>query len=295
MTNFITQVKESIINPSFYHGLKHRDTSYTIIYLLKLSLVISLVATFICAVLFIGFKGDLLAKAGVNKISDLGVKYLDTYFPSDLVIKMNDGVLSTNKTEPVIFPVPKDWLSTDIDDKVLDNIAVVAPQEEFTNDLFDKYKSYAIFASSTAGFFDPQKETIQTYHYKDKETGHVANLEITHDFAKEKIQTVSEYLNSILPFIFFLLAVLMFVCLSVYIFISALVFAIFTALLAWLIGKLTKSDLGYGDWYLRAIHADTLYILLAWTVAWIIPFTFIPFMNTIFVLGVLYLNKNFER
>lgn len=298
MQNFFQQIKNSVYGPDFYKNLEIQDFSYTAKYLLKLSFFTSFLSALVLIALFFIFRINLLASTGLQNMSEFGQKYVETYFPTDLVINFQNGVLSTNKTEPVIFPIPIEWFSESFEsDDRFRNVLTISTNENITRDSFQKYDSFVILASTTGAVYDADKNSINFFNYKnsDVDINEIQNITVDKNFAVEKINSVSGYLFKILPYIAVIFVLGYFILASIAIFVGTLIFAIFSAFLAWLIGKIWGIEKVYRVWYLKAVHADTLYILLAWTIGFILPFTVIPFANTILVLLVLFFNDSFKK
>jgi hypothetical protein len=172
---------------------------------------------------------------------------------------------------------------------------VIALNESISKDSFDKYDTYMILASTTGGYYDPEKNSLQLFNYADKDFDDIPTISLNKDNVSEKLAQFTSYLTSFLPLIFTFLFILAFLSFAVGIFLGTILFSIFTAFLAWILGKIWGVENTFGTWYLKAIHADTLHILLVWTIGWIIPLSIIPFFGTILVLIVLFVNDNFRK
>lgn len=296
MKNFIDQVRGSIYDPFFYRNLSHKETSYTIVYLVKLSLIIGLFTSIFSIISLFTLQKAIIEKAGVHDIGSLATKYVEMYFPSDLIISLKGNSITSNSSQPVEFPVPYDWFGMeDLKSQYfLKDIAVIAPTEEFSPELFTKYDSYIIVSSSSAAIYDPSKESIKTMDLKDVPAS-MQGKTLDKIQASKLAGDVREYVNRIAVFMYPVLAIGILFGATLYIIISALLFALWIAFICWLIGKFTKSTHGFGDYYLRAIHAETLFIILSWTIGTIIALGAIPLFNTLLTLFVLYFNDNFKK
>ncbi len=296
MKNFFEQIKNSVYGPVFYKKLENQNFSYTAKYLLKLSFFTSFLSVLVLMVMFFVFKINFLAASGIENLNQFGQKYLENNFPNDLVVNFQNGILSTNKNEPTIFPIPVEWFGSEFENEQrFINFVTIDQNENISLESFRKYNSYAILSSTTGAFFDSEKNSVNFFKYTDENFKDVDNLSIDKNTAINNVNSVSEYLLKILPYFMLYMSVLYFIIVGIMIFIGTLIFSIFIALLSWLIGKIWGINKDFTTWYLKGIHANTLYILLAWTVGFVFPFTMVPFAGTILVLLVLFFNDNFKK
>ncbi len=294
--NYFNQIRGSIYNKNFYKNLENQDFSYTIKYLAKLSFFTSFLSIILLLILFFAFKLNILAYSGAQNINELGKNYIENNFPNDLVVNINNGILTTNTNEPVIFPIPVELFSEGLNTKEnFRNFLTISPNEPIDLNSFEKYKSFAILSSTTGAIYDTEKKSIELFQYKDKNLQEIQNLTINKNSAFETLNLLSDYLFKLFPYFLVLFSFSYFVIVGIFIFIGTLIFSLFTALISFLIGKFLNIEKDFQTWYKKSIHADTLYIILAWTIGFIFPVFLIPFSNTILVLLVLYFNDNFKK
>lgn len=294
--NFFNQINESIYSKNFYQNLENTDFSYTIKYLAKLSFFVSFLSTSLLLILFFVFKLNVLTYSGVQNINQLAQDYLENNFPSELVININNGVLSTNTDQPVTFPIPVEWFNEGFSsEENFRNFLTVSPNEPITLNSFEKYKSFAILSSTTGAIYDIENKSIELFQYKDEDLQAIQNLNINKNSAGETVNIFSNYVFKYFPYflISFMFAYFFFV--GIFIFISTLIFSLFTTLISFLVGRFSNIEKDFLVWYKKTIHADTLYIILVWTLGFVFPFAIVPFSNTILVLLVLYFNDNFKK
>jgi hypothetical protein len=293
MMNFIQQITNSIYNPDFYKSLDEKETSYTMFYLLKLSLLVSVISIVGMIIFVVSAKNEILANANVPQVSDLPRKYVENYYPADLILSYKNGNIHTNQTDPVFFQVPVSWLGDKANElkNIEYNLAVITPKEEYSDDLIGKYNSMLVLASTSLGFSNGGSiEKVKYSELKFDFDEIVVNKEIALNKATELKSYIEGYSTT---FLLTLLTV-MFVLIIIFAFLANLIFALFTGLVAFIISLALKSKSNYGAMYLKAIHADTFYILISATLGWVIAFNLIPFLNTLMVLFILYTNKVFE-
>lgn len=293
--NFIEQIKSSVYSPAFYKDLESKKLSYSVGYVFKLSLLLSVLGTIVLTILFMGFKGDMLAKSGVETITQYSEKYLSDNYPSDLVLNFSNGILSSNATSAVSFPIPLDISNFDENsEEMFANAVTIDVTENINRSSFEKFNSYLVLSSTTGAYYDTEKNAVNFFDYEDMSDGEDDNITVTKDDVISKVIYYSEYFESILPYLYVLVLVFMLVFFTIFVFIATLLYTLFSALLAWTLGKIWNKNHTYGVWYRKSLHADTLYILLAWTIGIVFPFGIIPFANTTFVLLVLYFNDNYK-
>lgn len=295
MTNLYNQIIGSIYNEKFYKDLKNKNTSFTMFYLLKLSSVIALVATFIIAILFITKENKFLNTLEVNSLGQVPTKYIREYYPDDLAIQIKDGTLTTNTTEPITFPIPFDWFGGINEDMgSTTNIAVITTQDEFSSSLFDKYSAFAVFTPKTAAIYDQGNHSIRDFTYEEINKEY-PELNISKSLILEKLVKVENGYKKIAPIVSILCLLAIFIGITFFVFIGTIIYALFSALVIFIISKLLKKEDTYGEIYLKAIHADTLYILLFWTIGLIFPILEIPFLNLALVIAVFAINNEFKN
>lgn len=107
--NFWQTIKDSAYNPGFYRGARDHALGKVIGYYAKLSLVLGLAALVFTAITVSPKVAKGVREAGDNTLS---------IYPSDLVVQINKGVVSTNAstTEPVVIPTPE-FLTREMSDK----------------------------------------------------------------------------------------------------------------------------------------------------------------------------------
>lgn len=306
MINFIQQIKGSIYGVDFYKDLVGKDASFTIYYVLKLWALLSLLTAIFAIAFFSMFENSVYKHFNVNNFSDLVTSYVTANFPNELIITYDGDKINTNTNEPVFFPLPKEIfakLSSENNKDLRENILVLSSGESINQDSLNKYNAYAVISSTTIAYEDSKDVGVKLARVEDikkefEKEDMPTNLVIDKNFALEKTEQATKFLSIFLKFLYPLMFVIVFVCMFMYFILAGFLSALFYAFVAFLMGKFTNKNLTknltYGSWYLRALHADTMYVLLSSTVGWVIPFTFIPFLGLILAMGVLYINKNFE-
>jgi hypothetical protein len=250
----------------------------------------------VLSILFIGFKGDMLAKSGVESLTDYSQKYLTDNYPAGLVLNFSNGILSSNATSAVSFPLPFDMSNFEENsDEMFTNALTIDVTENINRNSFEKFDSYLVLSSTTGAYYDTEKNAVNFFDYENMGDEVGEDITVTKDDVISKVIYYSEYFESILPMLYALAILFMLVFFTIFIFIATLLYTLFSALLAWTLGKIWNKNHTYGVWYRKSLHADTLYIILAWTIGIIFPFGIIPFANTIFVLLVLYFNDNYKN
>lgn len=294
MYNFFNQIRSSVYDKVFYRELENQSFSFTFKYLLKLAATISLFSTIIMFSFLYAFQIKMLSVTNSPDTGSLLTNYVENYFADDLLITFKDGKLSTNKETPTVFPIPSDLLEYDNEDLLPKNFVVISANEEFSPVLLDKYDTLGVMASSSLGFYDESEERMEVIDYTDVDEEY-NDIVVDKDLAMSKAEIAAEYINASIPYIYTLGVLFVFLACLLMIFFGELLLALVTGLIAFLIAKFKKIGGTYKSWYLKSIHADTLWLVLAWTLGWIIPFSVIPLLNSIVVIVVLFVNDNFKK
>lgn len=295
MINFISNIKNSIWGPPFYQNLNNQKTSFTIYYASKLSILLTFI--FLAFSTFGWFRVFDISDFSSQNISNLGRNYLQKNFPDTLVLNVRDGKLTSNSKEPIFFPIPNLQNLSEEDTKdVLENFAVIDTNKDFNLSILKDYSTYALLAHDNAGVYDESKQKLQMLSYSDFQKNFpTSSGEINKKQALLIYETLASYIKRILPYIFVfgilfgILGMFMWICLGI------LIFALFTGLLAFLLTRFTKYRKSLGEWYLIAIHADTLPVILLYTLGLLINIFYITFSYTLLVLILVYLNAKDNR
>lgn len=264
--NFFQTIKNSIYSPDFYKSIPKKPFKESFLYFLLLALILTTIHV-------LTFAGSLLINTS-KAIQQLASETISCY-PQDLEIRITNGVASSSAKEPYTIP-PCEALASYEKNIVIDTTI------PFSQEKFDEYNA-AIWLSKTELVYRESKLETRSY-----------SLSQIKDFTLNK-QIIDSFYKKFTPIISFIgpmLVVLSFI--GIYLsYILRLIYLIFFAVLVWVLSKLFKSVLSYGQAYKISLYATTLWLVLGIIIEIISRWTNIPnfpFMGTLVSLGVVIVN-----
>jgi len=262
--NFFQKIVKSIYSPSFYAQILQKSLGSALGYFFLLCLLLSVVQSL---AVFFG--------ATVNHLQqniERGIVNTINSYPSDLIITIHNGALSTNVAEPYMIPFPGG------PNEGYKNLFVIDTKSPFSSTQLRAYETLAWVS----------KDTI----FVAGENGQTRTIDLSKvsDFTLDK-QAVIAFADKLNPWIKFVTPIFMvLIFIGTYILNALrLIYLFFLALLIMLITKLTKRALTYGESYRVGLFAMTT----AFLVDLIAPFThlvFVPFLFTLTTLAVVVIN-----
>lgn len=282
---FIENIKSSIYNPAYYNEILNKPFSYSFRYFLSLAALIAIVSTIV-------FSFSTLPKMS-KFINEIGSNVLK-YYPDNLEVTVKNGKVSTNVPEPYFIKMPTEFKSefqnpndqktkTSPDLSKIENMAVIDTASPLTIDLFRSYKTFVLVSRDSVAYYDNSAVKIQPL---SQGFDGIIN--------KEK---VSSSLNKVMPYLKILPLVLVPVIL-IFSFIGFILgnlfYLIFGAFVIWVAAKIRNRNLGYGKAYQIGFHAITLGVILEATVFWFYPNLEFPFLFTILMFAIVWINLKFS-
>lgn len=264
---FIETIHSSIYDPEFYESLKHKSFSFSVAYFLKLALI----ASFIFGV----YTAVTIAPKVVDSINSYGLRALALY-PDNLEVKIIDGIVSTNVSEPFVIPLPDEYKKSQSVEETslgLINLLVIDTKKDFNRKIFNDYKTYTLVTKDSVIYREGgNRITIESLNK-------IPNITLNKQFVSSiitKILSYSRSLEMFLPLIFFIGFFIAFLFHFIYFFIAGL--------LVWIIAKIKKIDLTYKKSYQISIHAMTLGVIISLVFNFLSIYLF-PYCLTI-ILGI---------
>jgi len=267
--NFFKTIKNSIYSPSFYQQIPTRSFKSSLGYFLLLTLILTIVST-------LTFLGTLLTDVPAD-IQEL-LQSTTNCYPDELEIKINKGQVTTNVAEPYFIPLCLAYQT----DKDYNNLVVIDTQTPFSSTQLNQYKTMTWLTKDALIY---KKSGLKV---------EAVDLSQVADFTLDK-STVNYWIGFISPWVKFIgPALTVLIIFGLYIFYSLkLINLLFIALLIWLLAKILKKTLGYGQAYKLGLYGVTLgllvEILVGFTKQWT-NFGGFPFMFTLIILGVVFIN-----
>ncbi len=264
---FFQIIKNSIYSPSFYSQISQKSFGKSIGYFLLLVLILT-------AIKSLTLIGPLIFELP-NQIQIIIKESINCY-PKDLEIKISNGQVSTNIKEPYFID------SCGIGPETNQPLLVIDTTTPFSKTQLDQYKVTAWLT----------KDSI-IYKKSDLETRSYSLIEIK-DFKLNK-DSLDSLSNMISPWLKFVGPAVMFVAfIGIYLFYDIrLIYLLLLAAVLWLLSKLFKQTLSYGQSYKLGLYAITLGLIVELLVSLtsnLTRFSGFPFMFTLITLGVVFIN-----
>ena len=262
---FLQTIQNSIYSPKFYSDIHKKSFKESIVYFLLLSLILTVITT-IPLIQPILAEVPMQIQGFLSRVKDC--------FPVELEVKVLNGQISTNTTEP--------YFISPCGSSNSQKIAVIDTKNTFSPEKFAEYKVYVWITKNSVVY---KKDNYETRTY---------NVDKIKDFKLNK-SVLNSYYNQFTPWIKFIGPILLIVSFTG-IFLSyslRLIYLLLIASLIWLLGKLFKQLLTFAPSYKLSLHAVTLGLIVELVLGLLRPwiqFQGFPFMVSILTLGVVTLN-----
>jgi len=264
--NFLRKIKNSIYSPGFYASIPQEKLGSAIGYFFLLILFVTIIQSISPVWSFLTV-GQTEVKKFVNEVKNI--------YPSELVIKIQKGKVSTNVQEPYFIPLPGNKNKSAADNF---NLVVIDTKTPFSVNQFNQYRTFAWVTEDS--IFTKSDNQI-----KATDLSKASNITIDKTLVTSLINRFSPWVNLITP-----LAIIG-ILLGIYLFhVFRLVYLFFLAVLIWILTKLLKKPLSYGNSYKTGLYAITLG-LFAEVFLGFFKFTGFTFMFTLISLAVVLVNK----
>lgn len=268
---FFQNVKKSIYDVAFYATAKTENFSVA---LKQYTLFILCVAVIISIPLYISFG---VWSSQVKEAGDIRAKVLAVY-PDELVLTSQNGQMTSNVEEPYSIPMP-----SELDVKTPRNLIVINTREPIAIDDFDRYDTLAILGGDAVWTRDPQKDKIEIQKFDQFIKGaFILNKQKVTEWVDIALKVGKVTMTVVLIF----LPAFIFV----FLWIGYLIYLLFGALVIWLMAKLRKVDLTYGQSYKLGLYLLTLPILYSVLTTGPLSMFHIPFGFTLILAALAYAN-----
>lgn len=208
----------------------------------------------------------LLATVGQKEINTIPGKITKS-FPKDLEVKVKNGLVSTNAKEPYFIPIP----GSENSPEQIKNLVVLDTRTPFSATKFHEY-STAVWVTKDSVFTDDGNQL------KAIDLSSVSDLTINKGFVDSGVARVNPWLKYVTPVVSVIILV------GIYIFYAFRLISFFVlAFLAWILLKIIKKPLSYGQTYKVVIYAATLGFIVE-IVASLTQWFGFPFMFTLVTL-----------
>ncbi|HUQ84911.1 MAG TPA: DUF1189 family protein [Candidatus Limnocylindrales bacterium] len=229
--DFFKKVQNSVYSPEFYKKIPKQSFGTALKYFLLLTLLFTVLRSIAPVWNFITVGQKEIEKFTKNAVN---------IYPSDLTINIKDGKVSTNATEPYFVPIPED--------KTKSNLIVIDTKTPFSTTQFNQYKTVAWVTKDSIFVKGDEQGQLRTIDLSEAE-----DFTLNKTFVDSIVARISPWLMLIAPLA--IAGIVFFVFLSN---IFMLVSLLFIALLIWLLLKIIKKPLKYGESYKVGMYALTL-------------------------------------
>jgi len=241
---FAHAFSKSLTHLNYYRELLNTRFSFSLKYFWVFSLCIGLVTTISTSIVLL---------PGLNKIIARVDKRLVALYPQDLVIKIENGRLTTNAPEPLSIPIPYE-LFTDTPPAISDQkqTFLLTIDTDAPIDDFNKYNSL-IFANSRNLALVDRDGTYRIYDLKEAP-----------DMTVDR-PLVEKYYDQFRPLLNYIPALLVLVLTLVFILflpLTRLVSLLFLSLFLLLAAKVMNLTLSFSKIYQIGLHSLTLPVLI---------------------------------
>lgn len=277
----LTEIRNSIYNPIYYRVVRSESTKKALGYYYRFTLTLAVILTIIFAIIFVPL---------LTIFTHIVKGELANWYPAELELRLHNGEVSSNVTEPYKIPLPEKWreeISKSDQAKLgdLENLLVIDTTHEFDLKQFEAYKTPAWLTKNSLVYYrDHDRIAIEPLaNYK-------TDLTVNQTLIRDWITKLSPFLAILAPAAVIAVLVGLIVAFSLY-----LVGLFLVALLVMLVGWLKQIKLSYWEAYRIAIHAATLPILLRFLLGALTPFIGLNFLPTILLLCVVAFNLKDEE
>ncbi|MEK7538509.1 MAG: DUF1189 family protein [Patescibacteria group bacterium] len=235
MKTMFETFKKSVFSPEFYREVAEEPLKGGLRNYAKFALLLSVASV----VLF----SALLVPYAVTFVRDRAPELVREYYPLELVLKITNGEMSVNVSEPYMIAT-KEITRHAIQDWRFGNVVVIDTQNEFNKKKFEEYNTFAlitkheIVTSSNEGGL-----TIQ-------EIPNTTNMVIDQETLLSWVEKVRGSLVYVVPF-----GVLLMLIMLLLGYLAYLVPLFLFALVPFLLARIKKIPLSYGGAYRISLYA----------------------------------------
>ncbi len=240
---FLKTIGDSITNRTFYQGIPSHSTKQSWKYFLGLNLLSAIVVYFGLVLFITPVFLVLTSKESQTE--------LEKVFPSDLVITVKGGQLSTNQPEPYTIPLPKSLQSTK--NFEIKNLITINTKEDFSYEAYTDSQSFVYVTKSVVAIPDNGRGQV-----KLNSLSKFGDIVIDHDKFTSLVSMFFSFIKKLA--IFAIIPVFVFV----YVFNTAsnIIFIAVLSFIIWLIQMLTAKNKSYGAIFLEGLYLITPLIIL---------------------------------
>jgi hypothetical protein len=264
---FFRKIKDSIYNPEFYKTLPQSSMNSAVKYFLLLILVLSIIQTAILSLPTFG---------AVSELSNKALPKLVASYPTDLEVRIINGMASTNSKEPYFFPIKGQ------NNSGFKNFLVIDTIDPYSEGEFKDFSTLALLTQSTL-YYQQNAGII-----KSVSLSKVDNLIINQQTLNQQLNKYSPLVKFLTPLILLIIFVFLIIA-----YLFRLIYLLFLGLIIYLISRIMDLHLDFKQSYKVGLYAITLGLLIEILLRLLSPIVhlpMIPFLTTIASSGVFIFN-----
>lgn len=250
LKTFYTSFIKSISSPAYYKDVVKAPISFSLKYLFFLSYIFMFIFIAASAI----YMATLLPK--LPEFVSTAKSHLDTFYPTDLIITITDGIVTTNKKEPVFLTIPE---VTDEEFKYVVTIDTKAQVEDYYD-----YDTFFLVTDESVVYpeSDDRSYSVTSIEELQKEVG----------FKKIDRNTYEQFLAMAYPFLdsipktapFVLIGIVLIVpfIAAVFEFIRNIFIVALLSVITFVLALLLKINLPYLKIFQMGLHAVTIPLIL---------------------------------
>lgn len=268
---FFLDIKSSIWDPNFYQGLLVRPTKSAFAYFAKFCVLISFVSAIWISV---------VAIPAVRSFSTLALDSITSAYPQNATFELKGGVLSSTPSIPYRIAPTNETIKAELAKMGYEySVVIDTNRAVFSDDVFASYKSPVVITKNTIAM-KKNSGKIELLPLRG-----MPDTVITKDVVQKYALVTKDFIQNTTPVI----APLSFFAFFVYGFGSTLLYMFFGALVVWLALKALSVPTTYWKSYVIGLHAITLPLIL-FTLAPFLGLPTVPFLTTVILVLIVYLN-----
>ncbi|OGZ18518.1 MAG: hypothetical protein A2494_01810 [Candidatus Lloydbacteria bacterium RIFOXYC12_FULL_46_25] len=273
MKQLFSYIKESVYSPEYYRQLLSRPFSYSWKYYSALAMLLAVFLTIVSSVPLVPI---------VNRATHEFPQKFFAYYPDELELHVQNGVVTTNVAEPYFLPLPEMLKSEIADENVaVDHLVVIDTKTPISLEAFRAYGAIMWIGSTAIASYDDQKGITIKPMTKD------ANFVVSETVLRSIESRMSPYYVFISPVMVLAIFFGLMIALGI-----NFIYLVFGAVFIMLFGRFAlKQKWGYGTSYRIGLHAITLSLLADALFSVVgVNIVSIPFLQTALILAVVYVN-----
>ena len=272
MKQLLENIKKSIYNPAYYQELLSRRLSYSWKYYSAFSFALALLFTITTSVPLVPKVMDAIHEAP-------GAFF--AYYPDELTLRIDQGIVTSNVVEPYFLPVPRLLQEKLETNDTLLSLAVIDTMTPFTMEAWDAYKTGIWIGRDQIAMSDGSGGLrIESF-------GPQTNLIVDEALFREIEAEIEPYYKLFPPLMVLAIFLGMLIALGI-----NFVYLLLGAALIFFLGHLLlKQPWSYGTSYRIGLHAITLPVILSTLFTLVaLPSYRVPFLFSVVMLVIVFVN-----